>query len=246
MAEDSTKKRAMKEDDRNLVVVDEDFAQADAEDRLWLFWERNKTIIVRGITSIVLGVLAFLAFYFWQQAKRQEVGDAYNAARDASAKRSFAAAHPRDPLAVVALLEVADELRQNKKFVEAAKTYDEAIPLAQSAENSPLLKALATRARLYAALTRLDLGEKEAETSLASIAEDKTAPDTLRGYAMIILANTALNRGDSINAAKWINLMDKRLLPNHVWTDDKNWLVRSEPSLLNPPPAPSAEKPAER
>ncbi|NBV39374.1 MAG: hypothetical protein EBS00_07445, partial [Verrucomicrobia bacterium] len=112
--------------------------------------------------------------------------------------------------------------------------------------NSPLLKALATRARLYATLTRLDLGEKEAETSLASIAEDKTAPDTLRGYAMIILANTALNRGDSINAAKWINLMDKRLLPNHVWTDDKNWLVRSEPSLLNPPPTPSAEKPAVR
>jgi hypothetical protein len=141
---------------------------------------------------------------------------------------------------------VADELRQNKKFVEAAKTYDEAIPLAQSAENSPLLKALATRARLYAALTRLDLGEKEAETSLAFIAEDKTAPDTLRGYAMIILANTALNRGDSINAAKWINLMDKRLLPNHVWTDDKNWLVRSEPSLLNPPLTPSAEKPAVR
>lgn len=246
MAEDSTKKRAMKDDDRNLVVVDEDFAQADAEDRLWLFWERNKTIIVRGTTSIVIGVLAFLAFYFWQQAKRQEVGDAYNACKDAAAKRLFVAAHPREPLAVVALLEVADELRQNSKLVEAAKTYDEVIPLVQAAGDSPLLKALATRARLYAALTRLDLGEKEAETSLVSIADDKTAPDTLRGYAMIILANTALHRGDSTSAAKWINLMDKRLLPNHVWTDEKNWLVRTEPSLLNPLPAPAADKPAVR
>lgn len=246
MAEDSTKKRAMKDDDRNLVVVDEDFAQADAEDRLWLFWERNKTIIVRGTTSIVIGVLAFLAFYFWQQAKRQEVGDAYNACKDAAAKRLFVAAHPREPLAVVALLEVADDLRQNSKLVEAAKTYDEVIPLAQAAGDSPLLKALATRARLYAALTRLDLGEKEAETSLVSIADDKTAPDTLRGYAMIILANTALHRGDSTSAAKWINLMDKRLLTNHVWTDEKNWLVRTEPSLLNPLPAPAADKPAVR
>lgn len=244
MAEDSTKKRAIKDDDRNLVVVDEDFAQADAEDRLWLFWERNKTVIVRGTTSIVLGVLAFLAFYFWQQSKRLEVGDAYNACKDASAKRLFASTHSGDPLAVVALLEVADELRQNRKLVEAAKTYDEIIPLAQVAGDSPLVKALAARARLYAALTRLDLGEKEAEATLATLAEDKTAPDTLRGYAMLILANTALHRGDSSKAAQWVNLMDKRLLPNHVWTDEKNWLVRSEPSLLTPSPAPTAEKPA--
>ena len=46
MAEDSSKKRPPSDDDRNLVVVDEDFANADAEDRLWLFWERNKNLIV--------------------------------------------------------------------------------------------------------------------------------------------------------------------------------------------------------
>ena len=57
MAEDSSKKRPPSDDDRNLVVVDEDFANADAEDRLWLFWERNKNLIVRGTTAVVLAII---------------------------------------------------------------------------------------------------------------------------------------------------------------------------------------------
>jgi hypothetical protein len=57
---------------------------------------------------------------------------------------------------------------------------------------------------------------------------------------MYVLANLALTKGDSATAAKWVNLMDKRLKPNHVWASDKSWLVRSEPSLLTPVSAPPA------
>jgi hypothetical protein len=71
MSENRPPKQTPIDDDRNLVVVDDDFVNADAEDRLWLFWERNKTIIVRSITSIVVGVIAFLAFYFWKESQKQ-------------------------------------------------------------------------------------------------------------------------------------------------------------------------------
>ena len=238
MAEDSSKKRPPSDDDRNLVVVDEDFANADAEDRLWLFWERNKNLIVRGTTVVVLAIIGAIGFHFWQESKREELGLAYVACQDEAARRAFAAAHPGEPLAAVALLEVADDLRRANKLEDAAKTYEAAGKSVVG--DAKAVKAIATRARLYAALTRHELGQPEAIAAIVAVAEDNTAPDTLRGYAMYVLANLALTKGDSADAAKWVNLMDKRLKPNHVWASDKAWLVRSEPSLLTPVGAPPA------
>lgn len=238
MAEDSSKKRPPSDDDRNLVVVDEDFANADAEDRLWLFWERNKNLIVRGTTVVVLAIIGAIGLHFWQESKREDLGLAYVACQDEAARRAFAAAHPGEPLAAVALLEVADDLRRANKLEEAAKTYEAAGKSVVG--DAKAIKAIATRARLYAALTRHELGQAEAIAGIVAVAEDNAAPDTLRGYAMYVLANLALTKGDSAEAAKWVNLMDKRLKPNHVWASDKAWLVRSEPSLLTPVGAPPA------
>jgi hypothetical protein len=243
MAEDSSQKRPPSDDDRNLVVVDEDFANADAEDRLWLFWERNKTLIVRGTTAVVLAIIAAIGFHFWKEAQREALGQAYVACQDEAARRAFAAAHPGEPLAAVALIEVADDLRKANKLEEAAKAYDAAGKAASGETKAG--RAVAVRARLYAALSRQELGQADAEAGIVAVAEDNSAPDTLRGYAMYVLANLALTKGDSAAAAKWVNLMDKRLKPNHAWAADKSWLVRSEPSLLTPvsvPPAAPAGK----
>lgn len=239
MAEDRSKQRPP-DDDRNLVVVDDDFIHADAEDKLWLFWQRNQTTIIRGTTAIVVGLIGFLAFHFWQIAQEASLGEAYIACQDDTARRAFAAENKGEVLAGVALLEVADNLRKNNKLAEAAQAYDEAVLSFKDAE-APALKALGVRAKLYGALTKMDLGQAGAESGLVTIAEDPTAPDTLRGYAMIALANNALAKNDNVSAAKWINLMDKRLRPSNVWAADKNWLVRSEPGLLTPIATPNPE-----
>jgi hypothetical protein len=245
MSENRPPKRSKADDDRNLVVVDEDFANADAEDRLWLFWERNKTVIVRSITSVVCGVLAFLAFYFWRESQREALGESYVACQNETQRRAFANAYPKEPLAAIALIEVADELRRKNKLDEAVKTYDEAAKIAASVGETEAVKAIAVRAKLFSGLCRQELGQANAESVISSVAEDNTAPETLRGYAMYVLANLALTRGDTASAAKWINLMDKRLQATQVWAQDKNWLVRSEPSLLtplNPDPVPAKGK----
>ena len=242
MAEDSSKQRPPNDDDRNLVVVDDDFIHADAEDKLWLFWQRNQTIIIRGTTIVVVGIIGFLAFHFWQQARQVSLGESYIACQDDVARRAFATANAGETLAGVALLEVADNLRKSNKLNEAAKAYDEAALNLKDAV-APALKALTVRAKLYAALTKVDLGQAGAESGLVTVAEDSTAPETLRGYAMIVLANNALTKGDNASAAKWINLMDKRLRPSNVWAGDKNWLVRSESGLLTPIASPKPETP---
>ena len=96
------------------------------------------------------------------------------------------------------------------------------------------LDALAARARLYSALCRLETGDAGATKALAEVADDVSAAETLRGFAMLTLANVAVAKGDTAEATKWLNAMDKKLRANHVWKADKEMLVRSEPSLIAP------------
>lgn len=240
MPEDRSNKQPPAGDDRNLVVVDEDFVNADTEDRLWLFWERNKDLIVKGTVGLVVGILAFLAYFFWNESRREALGEAFTACQDEAARRAFAAAHPGEALAAVAMTDVADDLKKAGKFAEAAKAYDEAGRLAGLAGKSPAIAALGTRARLYSALCGLETGAPGADKAIAAVADDVNAPETLRGFAMLTLANVAVAKGDSAEATKWLNAMDKKLRAAHVWKSDKEALVQSEPSLIAPA-APTAK-----
>lgn len=235
MAADRSNPQPPAGDDRNLVVVDDDFVNADAEDRLWLFWERHKALIVQTTTAVVVGILGFLAFFFWNEGQRAELGVEFTACQDEAARRSFALRHPGEPLAAVAMVDVADELKRAGKFAEAAPAYDEAGRLAGLVGKSPAAAALGTRARLYSALCRLEAGEAGASQGIAAVADDVNAPETLRGFAMLTLANVAISQGDTAEAARWLNAMDKKLRATHVWKSDKEMLVRSEPALLAPP-----------
>jgi len=233
MPEDRSSKQPPAGDDRNLVVVDEDFVNADAEDRLWLFWERNQGVIVKATVAVVVGILGYLAFFFWNESQREALGEEFTACQDEAARRAFAGRHAGEPLAAVALTDVADDLKRAGKFADAAKAYDEARRLAGLAGNTPAVAALAA-ARLYAALCRLETGDAGATKALAEVADDVSAAETLRGFAMLTLANVAVAKGDTAEATKWLNAMDKKLRANHVWKADKEMLVRSEPSLIAP------------
>jgi hypothetical protein len=234
MPEDRSSKQPPAGDDRNLVVVDEDFANADAEDRLWLFWERNKAPIVQGVTAVVIGILGYLAYFFWNESRRVELGAEYTACQDEAARRAFAGRHPGETLAAVALTDVADDLKRAGKFAEAASAYDQAVRAALAAPLSPAVEALGARARLYAALCRLESGDAAAPAAIAAVADDVKAPETLRGFAMLTLANVAVSKGDMNEATRWLNAMDKKLRAGHVWKADKEMLVRSEPGLIVP------------
>jgi hypothetical protein len=240
MPEDRSNKQPPAGDDRNLVVVDEDFVNADTEDRLWLFWERNKDVIIKGTVGIVVGILAFLAYFFWNESRRVALGEEFTACQDEAARRAFAQSHKGEPLAAVAMTDVADDLKKAGKLTDAAKAYDEAGRLAAAAGKTPAITALGTRTRLYAALCRQEAGEAGAAKEIAAVADDANAPETLRGFAMLTLANLAVAKGDTAEATKWLNAMDKKLRAAHVWKSDKDALVQSEPSLVTPA-APAAK-----
>ena len=234
MPDDSSNKQPPAGDDRNLVIVDEDFVNADTEDRLWLFWERNKAGIVGGSVAIIVGILGLLAYYVWNEDRKEKVGDEYTACQSNDARIAFAKKYAGKPLAALAQAEVGDELKKAQKLDEAAKAYDEASRLAGLADKSPALLALGARTRLYAALARQEAGVAGADAAIADVANDTNVPDTLRGFAMLTLANIAIAKNDPATATEWLNAMDKKLRADHVWSQDKESLVRSEPSLITP------------
>lgn len=224
-----------KGDDRNLVVVDEDFANADAEDRLWLLWERHRERIVGTFAAVVLGLLAWFAYSAWSEARREAAREAFAAAgNDEAALRAFAADHPGHPLASAALLQVADRLHREGKGTVAA--YDAAAANDPGANRAA--QSLRWRARLYAGLLALDQGAPDAASRLAAVAEATEAPEALRGPAFLALARASLAGKDAAGARAWLDKMDRLLGPSHPWREDQRRLIATEPALR--PSAPKA------
>lgn len=215
-------------DDRNLVVVDDDFAQADAEDRLWLFWERHRSAVVGSVAAVVIGLVAWFAYRAWDDARQEAVHQAYAALADDGARRAFSAEHAGTPLATAALLTIADDLQSKGK--PAAKAYAEAA--ASDPGPSRAGQALLWRARLYAGLLAIDEGAKaDGLARLAEVAEAGSAPDAIRGPAFLALAQDAIAAKDTPRAREWLDKMDRLLGPDHPWREEQRRLIASEPTL---------------
>lgn len=216
-------------DDRNLVVVDEDFAQADSEDKLWLFWERNRDRVVGGTVAIVVGLVAWFAVQSWIESRASQLRSDYAAVRDDAGRTAFAAAHPGEVLSAVALLEVADNLKSAGK--PAIPAYDAAAAAADAAAESPAVRAIGWRAKLYAGLLAQESAAADAPARLGRVADSGGAPDAIRGQAMLALARAALAKSDTAGARAWLDKMDRQLGPSHPWREEQRQLIVSEPSL---------------
>lgn len=226
---DDSRQKPPAGDDRNLVVVDEDFAQADSEDRLWLFWERNRDRIIGGTTAIVLGLIAWFAVQSYLEGHDETVRATYAEIKDDAGRLAFAAEHKGEALAAVALLEVADNLKTAGK--PAIDAYDAAAVAADAAQGNGAVRALGWRARLYAGLLAQDAGAADASARLTRVADATEAPDALRGPAMLALARAALAKSDPAGARAWLDKMDRQLGPSHPWRDEQRQLIASEPAL---------------
>jgi len=224
-------------DDRNLVVVDEDFAHADSEDRLWLFWQRYRNQVIGTVTAFILGLIAWFAYLAWDESVREDVRMKFEALADDDQRRAFAASHPGHPLAIAALLDIADREQAEGKGQVASYAAAAAI----DPGSSRAAQALRWRARLYEGLLALEAKEstvrENGKVRLAELAEASEAPEALRGSAFLALTRAALAAQDTAGARSWLDKMDRLLGPNHPWRDEQRRLISSEPSLRRSVPA---------
>lgn len=168
------------------------------------FWQKNRTLI---LAVVVLGLLAIVGREGWHYlaAQREEgVRADYAKAGDRPEQLlSFAAANSGHELAGVAYLRVADAKYTAGDFRAALDNYTKAVAALK-------VPAVLGRARLGAALSQLNLGDKSAgEAALKAIAADTTLLKPARAEANYHLAAIAYEAGNQAEISRLVIEINK-------------------------------------
>lgn len=217
-------------DDRNLVSVDATTA-VSFEDKLQLFWKRNRTVVLGFCVAVLLAIVAKGGWDYFARQKELEIEKAYAAASSTEQLKAFSVAHARHPLGGIAQLRIADEAYAAGKSAEAIAGYDKAIEILKSGP-------LASRARLGRALAKAQAGNAaEANTELKKIADDTAQFKALRAEATYHLTSLAVEAGNATEAQKFVDQLNQ-IDPMGAWAQRAVMLRSTLPAT--PPAAPAA------
>ncbi len=244
MRDNSSKKAVPADDDRNLVLVDSDFSDADLDDRAWLIWERHKKVIlaVAGVTFVA--GMAFISWRSLRATKAETLGAEYNAVTDPALRMSFAERHPGEPLAAFAALEASDAAYAKADYAEAAARYGRTVALAEAVTPPPA--SILARASIGAAVSEIRAGrEAEGLARLNALADSPAGERALRAHALFLLAEHACGKKDFAKARGFLDRIDRENAEALGWTtgtNPKSILIDAFPELkqLPAPVAPPA------
>ena len=103
------RRREKPSDDRNLVGVEGGYEGADFEERILLFWENYRRIIIGTVAVVFSVVLVYQLTVYLDERRESALRAAYQLAEDREERLAFAKEHAGHPLAGFAYLEVANE-----------------------------------------------------------------------------------------------------------------------------------------
>jgi hypothetical protein len=221
-------------DDRNLVPVDATTA-VSFEDKVQLFWKKNKGVVYGLCGLVLLAIIGKEAWDYMARQKQLDVEKAYAAATTPEQLKSFAASHADHPLGGIAQLRMADEAYKAGKADDAAAGYDKAIA---ALKDSPL----SARARIGHALARVQAGKtSDGAAELKKIADDTSALKAVRAEAAYHLTSLAVEGGNAADAQKYVDDLMK-IDVTSPWTQRAMSLRATLPATPAPVPAAGAEK----
>lgn len=201
------KKAAPADDDRNLVLVDGDFSDADLDDRFWLIWERYKLLFVGGSVVVFVAGVAAIGWFAYRSSRTETLGAEYLAATTPEDKMRFAELHRDDAAGALAALEAADAAYAKSDYKEAVSRYGRAAEFAASASAGD--RTVLNRALIGVAVSEIRSGDTAAGLKrLAEIAGDVTRDAAVKSHANFLLAEEACGRRDFVAARKFIDAID--------------------------------------
>lgn len=222
-------------DDRNLVLVDEDFQDADFEDHVWLFWQRHGRQTIAVATLVFVAIIAAIVFVEVKKMRLSSLQIDFSAAETIEQKLAFAAANESRPLAGAAYFAVGTEYSEAEKFAEAADAFGKAAAVFDDFDD---FAAMRDRALVAQAASTARTGTPDslaaAQELLKKIAASPNSDPLYRGQAMYELATIALSADDFATARLWLNEMDRSLEPANFWQERKRSLLILEPALALP------------
>ncbi len=200
-------------------------AQPAVEEALHSFWEKNSRLILILCVAALLVVIGREGWRYVQADREKTVQADFARAGDRPEQlASFAKANEGHVLAAIAYLRIADQRYAAGDYRQALENYNKAVA---GLTNSALLG----RARVGAAMSQLNTGDKTAaEAGFKAIGADAALPKTVRAEATYHLASLALEAGNTAEVSRLVAEIGK-IEPAGVWSQRASTLLIGKPAL---------------
>jgi hypothetical protein len=168
------------------------------------FWDKNRALILGLCAAALLAIIGYKGWEYFAAQREESVRADFAKAGDRPEQlAAFAAANSGHELAGVALLRVADV-----KY--GAGDYRAALDNYTKAAGALKVTALSGRARLGAAMSQLNGGDKAAgEAALKAVAADASLLKGARAEADYHLATLAYDAGNAAEVARLVAEINK-------------------------------------
>lgn len=205
-------------------IGDHDFKGADVDDRVWLFWERNKVAILAGVVAAFATVIGMQGARFYRESSEQRLQNAYLDAVENDTVEMFAIDYPNSPLAGYTWLMEADEAFAEEDYERAAKFYREA---SEGLSDLPL----GARAQIgYGMTLYLQGNTSSARNALAAVTTGESTLNAQKAEAHYLLAEIALTLNETDKATKHLDAI-AALSYVGMWNMRAEMLRMSAPEL---------------
>ena len=215
-------------DDRNLVSVDSTTA-VTFEEKLQLFWRKNRPAVVGVCVVVLLAILGKGAWDYFARSRERDVETAYAAATTPELLKAFSANHAEHTLGAIAQIRIADDAYTAGKSAEAIAGYEKALTVLKDGP-------LAARAKIGRALAKAQSGKTaDATTELKQIADDASQFKAARAEAAYHLTCLAVDAANATDAQKYVDQLNQ-IDPMGAWSQRAMMLRATLPAT----PAPAA------
>lgn len=171
------------------------------EERIKLWWEKNRAALLAGAILALLAVAGFQGLRLYRQAFDTRVQQAWLETQSTEDRRSFAESYSNHPLAGIAWMQLGDDAYQRDDFSQAAGYYRRAV----EALVEPVFLG---RARLGAAVAALRSGERDqARSALEAVANDPQGLHAIRAEAAYHRAILAIEDGEQETLERYFDLL---------------------------------------
>lgn len=215
----------LSQDDRNIVGVDDAFKEADVEDKVWLFWERNKNTLIFAAVAAMVAAVAVQVWRIYQERAFVSMQQQYQVAvQDPAELLAFGNSQAARPLGAFALLQTADARYRDGEYAQAAELYAKAVP---GLGGLPF----ADRAQLGRGMSLIKADDRAAGSAILNeLAHRTTVLDAVRAEAAFDLALLAMADKQYDEAKRWLAQIDA-LADAPGWAQQANMLRENSPEL---------------
>ncbi|MBE6414728.1 MAG: tetratricopeptide repeat protein [Verrucomicrobiaceae bacterium] len=181
-------------DERKTVILDEQLEGVEFDDKVWLYWTRNKKSIIASVVLAFAIIIGVQSYKLYKTSSENKLAQAYAAAYTETELASFANENKGTSLAGVALLQNADSQYKAGKYAEAQKLYAQAKGDLRSS-------VLFGRALLGEAMSAYNVDKNKGVELLTSVYNDASVNSAFKSQAGYLLG-LALKDQNKIEEAK--------------------------------------------